>query len=219
MSSARKQCLLLFGPPGSGKGTQAEKLVEKKSYAHISTGDIFRENFRKETALGAEAKKYVDAGHLVPDSITLGMLKDAIANLKENQFILDGFPRTLDQAEQLEALSEELKFDITKVIFLQVPDEVLFERLTGRRICKSCGTVYHMSSKPPVKAGICDKCGGDVYQRKDDSKDVIAHRLKTYEQSTAPVKRFYEEVGNLVILDGAGTPQSIEKKVLEIVNK
>jgi adenylate kinase len=217
MTGASKKCLLFFGAPGSGKGTQSEALVKNYNFTHISTGDIFRENLKNETRLGLEAKKYIDKGNLVPDEITSGMVKETIQNLTTENFILDGYPRNIDQAEHLKVLSEELNFEIKNVIFLEVPDKVLFERLTGRRVCKSCGTVYHMSYKPPAKDGICDVCGGDVYQRKDDSSDVISHRLKTYEESTFPVKNFYEEAGILQIVDGQGQLSDIEKRIENIV--
>lgn len=217
MSLPSKKCLLFFGAPGSGKGTQSELLVQNHGFKHISTGDIFRENLKKETPIGLEAKKYIDKGDLVPDEITLNMLKLAIINTKENKFIIDGFPRNLNQANQLEVLSEELNFSIESVVFLEVPDEVLFKRLTGRRVCKSCGAVYHISHKPSKKDGVCDACGGEVYQRKDDSHDVIAHRLKTYEQSTYPVKKFYEEMDILEIVDGQGSLSDIEKRIENIV--
>lgn len=217
MKGARKKCLLFFGAPGSGKGTQSEILVKKNNFTHISTGDIFRENLKNETPLGLEAKKYIEKGNLVPDEITTGMLQDAILKLKSPQFILDGYPRNLNQTQQLEALSEELNFEIKSVIFLEVPDEVLFERLTGRRVCRSCGAVYHMSYKKPKKEGICDLCEGEVYQRKDDSEDVISHRLKTYEETTFPVKKYYEESGILQIVDGQGQLGDIEKRIENIV--
>lgn len=218
MALASKKCLLFFGAPGSGKGTQSEFLVQKHGFKHISTGDIFRENLKNETPLGLEAKNYINAGHLVPDQITLDMLKSAIKNTVENKFIIDGFPRNLNQAQQLEALSEELKFNIESVVFLEVPDEVLFKRLTGRRVCKSCGTVYHISHKPSKIEGLCDVCGGEVYQRKDDSQEVISERLKTYEQSTFPVKNFYVEKEILEIVDGQGSLSDIQKRI-EIIIK
>lgn len=217
MKGAKKKCLLFFGAPGSGKGTQSESLVKNHGFVHISTGDIFRENLKKETKLGLEAKGYIDKGDLVPDDVTTRMLKDSIEKLKLSKFILDGYPRNLNQAQKLEALSEELNFEIKSVIFLEVPDEVLFERLTGRRVCRSCGAVYHMSYKPTLKEGVCDLCQGEVYQRKDDSKDVIAHRLKTYEQTTFPVKKYYEEMGILKIVDGQGQLSDIEKRIENIV--
>ncbi len=217
MTLASKKCLLFFGAPGSGKGTQSELLVQHHGFRHISTGDIFRENLKNETPLGLEAKKYIDKGDLVPDEITLNMLKLAIENTRQNKFIIDGFPRNLNQASQLEVLSEELNFNIESVVFLEVPDEVLFKRLTGRRVCKSCGTVYHISHKPSKKEGVCDVCGGEIYQRKDDSHDVIAHRLKTYEQTTFPVKKFYQEMDILEIVDGQGELSDIEKRIENIV--
>ncbi len=219
MGVAPKSCLLFFGAPGSGKGTQSEVLEKKHNFKHISTGDIFRENLKKETHLGIEAKKFIDAGNLVPDDVTLKMLKSAIQETTQNSFIIDGFPRNLNQARQLEVLSEELNFNIKSVVFLEVPDEVLFERLTGRRVCKSCSAVYHISYKPSKKDGICDVCGGEVYQRKDDSRDVISHRLKTYAQSTFPVKNFYEEMGILEIVDGQGQQSDIEKRIEFIIKE
>ncbi len=220
------KCLLLFGAPGSGKGTQSE-LLKTKGFAHLSTGDLFRENIKNQTPLGIEAKAIIEKGDLVPDSITLGMLREAIGALQSGQnknngltyqnFILDGFPRNLNQAGQLEALSEELGFAVEAVIFLEVPDKVLFERLTGRRLCKSCGAVYHMSFNPPAQEGVCDKCGGEVYQRKDDSAEVISNRLKTYADTTLPVKGFYESRGKLTICSGEGTPEEIQKRILKIV--
>lgn len=217
MRGAVKKCLLFFGAPGSGKGTQSEILVKKHGFAHISTGDLFRENLKNETELGLKAKSYIDQGNLVPDEVTSAMLADAIQKTQKSKFILDGYPRNLNQAENLEVLSEELNFEIKSVIFLEVPDEVLFERLTGRRICKSCGAVYHTHYKPSAKEGICDLCGGEIYQRKDDSRDVIGHRLKTYEESTVPVKNYYEKLGILKIVDGQGELSDIEKRIEEIV--
>jgi adenylate kinase len=217
MPGSNKKCLLFFGAPGSGKGTQSEILVKNSGFYHISTGDLFRENLKKETELGLKAKSFIDAGNLVPDSITVDMLKDSILKLKQANFILDGFPRNLIQAEQLEVLSEELNFDIKKVIFLEVPDKVLFDRLTGRRVCKNCGAVYHMQYKPTKIDSVCDLCEGVVYQRKDDSSEVISHRLKTYEKATFPVKKFYEEKGILEIVDGQGLQTDIEKRIKSIV--
>lgn len=219
MTGAIKKCLLLFGAPGSGKGTQSEYLVKNHNFTHISTGDIFRENLKKETALGLEAKTYIDKGNLVPDEITTNMLKKAILGTKTSKFILDGYPRNLNQTQLLEALSEELNFKIKSVIFLKVPDKVLFERLTGRRVCKNCGTVFHTIYKPTSKDGVCDVCEGEVYQRKDDSKDVIAHRLKTYEESTFPVKKYYEEMDILQVVDGQGSLSDIEKRIENIVKE
>ncbi len=219
MNGAEKKCLLFFGAPGSGKGTQSEILVKKHNFTHISTGDIFRDNLKKETALGLQAKNYIDKGDLVPDEITTNMLKGAIKGIKTDKFILDGYPRNLNQTKKLEALSEELNFKIRNVIFLEVPDKVLFERLTGRRVCRNCGTVFHTSYKPTSKEGVCDVCGGEVHQRKDDSKDVIAHRLETYAKTTFPVKKHYEELKILEVVDGQGMLSDIEKRIEKVVKK
>ena len=202
--------LILFGAPGAGKGTQSAKLVEELGYKHISTGDLFRYAMKNETALGVEAKKYVDAGKLVPDSIVIGMVDEAFGALAGASFILDGFPRTAPQAEALDNLLESHSLDIDKVIFLEVPKELLLGRLTGRRVCKNCGATYHVEAKPPVKDGVCDVCSSDqVVQRKDDMPEVIEERLEVYENSTAPVKSFYQAQGKLIELDGTGEADDV----------
>ena len=194
--------ILLFGAPGSGKGTQSELLVKQMGFQQISTGDLFRAAIKNKTALGQKAQSYMDKGELVPDSVTVGMVDEVLAKLNGKSFILDGFPRNVAQAEALGKILSQRQLEIGKAIFLEVPSEALLSRLTGRRVCKSCGAVYHITSKPTQKAGVCDSCGGEVIQRNDDKEDVIATRLKTYAESTAPLKQFYEAKGKLAAVDG-----------------
>ncbi len=210
--------LLMFGPPGAGKGTQSALLVDNFDLAHISTGDLFRYNLKNETPLGAEAKKYIDAGNLVPDSVTIKMVEDVFGRLGEKGFILDGFPRTVAQAEALDELSLSTKKSVDKVIFFEVPRELLLERLTGRRVCKACGAVFHAAAKPTKAEGVCDECGGEVIQRTDDKAEAIENRLKVYEESTAPVKSFYREKGNLVEVDGTGSAEDVFSRVRSVIN-
>ena len=211
-----RDCLLFFGPPGSGKGTQSEILVKKYSFGHISTGHIFRDHLDQETPLGLEAKKYIDRGDLVPDKVTVNMLKDAILALPEGHFILDGFPRTLNQARELVNLAEEMGFRVRKVLFLEVPDQVLFERLVGRKMCRKCTQVYHDVHRPSQSQGVCDACGGEIYQRKDDSEAVISYRLQAYEKNTAPIKAYYDK--SLVSsVDGQGRPEEVEARIKGLI--
>src|SRR6185312_9322053 len=170
--------IVLFGAPGAGKGTQSALLVERMGMEQISTGDLFRAAIKNKTELGLKAKSYMDKGELVPDAIVIGMVDEVLARLGKNLFILDGFPRTVAQAEALRTILARRAMEIGKAVFLEVPKEELLGRLTGRRVCKSCGAVYHIDSKPPKVAGVCDVCGGEVVQRNDDKEDVIATRLK-----------------------------------------
>lgn len=209
--------ILLFGAPGSGKGTQSELLVERKSYKQISTGDLFRSAIKNKTELGKLAQSYMDKGELVPDSVTIELVNEVLSNLNGKSFILDGFPRNVAQAEALGKMLSKKAIVLGKAIFLEVPSEVLLSRLTGRRVCKSCGAVYHILSKPTKKASVCDLCGGPVIQRNDDTEEVIATRLKTYEENTAPLKMYYKELGKLVVINGnqdtGGVYSSIEKEL------
>ena len=205
--------VLLFGPPGAGKGTQAARLVESKNMKHISTGDLFRYNIKNETPLGLECKTYLDKGELVPDSLTIRLVEDVMQGLGEQGFILDGFPRTVPQAEALGELLVKLNSQINKVLFFEVPENLLIDRLSGRRVCKSCGAVYHVASKPPKQNGVCDNCGGEVVQRSDDQPEAIQNRLKVYKESTAPVKDYYRNAGNLIELDGTGTTDEVWQRL------
>jgi adenylate kinase len=205
--------ILLFGPPGAGKGTQSALLVKHHGMRHLSTGDMFRAAIKNETSLGREAKRYLNDGKLVPDSITIGMVEEELGKLKGTSFILDGFPRTVPQAEALETLLKKHNLRIDKAIFVEVPSSLLLGRLTGRRVCKACGTTYHIESSPPKKEGVCDRCGGPVIQRDDDKADVISTRLEAYEKSTSPLKDYYQKLGRLTVVDGTGVTDTVFDRI------
>jgi adenylate kinase len=195
---------ILLGPPGAGKGTQAAKIVAKYHIPHISTGDIFRENIKNGTELGKRAKEYMDKGELVPDDLvieiaTTRLLDDDCAN----GFLLDGFPRTVYQAEKLDEFLANHGSKIDKVLDIAVEKEELMVRLTGRRICKSCGASYHVVNIPPIKDGVCDACGGELVQRADDNAETVANRIEVYEAQTMPLIEYYEKAGNIAHIDGA----------------
>ena len=194
---------ILLGPPGAGKGTQAEKIVEKYGIPHISTGDIFRENIKKGTELGKRAQEYMNRGELVPDDLVIEIATDRLlADDCKNGFLLDGFPRTVRQAEKLDEFLSARGGKIDKVIDIAVGKEELMIRLTGRRVCKNCGASYHVVNVPPKKEGVCDKCGGPLIQRDDDVAQTVANRIEVYEAQTKPLIDYYEKAGNLVRIDG-----------------
>lgn len=191
--------LILLGAPGAGKGTQAEKICEKLSIPAISTGNIIREALKNGTQMGLKAKSFIDAGQLVPDEVVIGIIKDRLAqNDCANGFILDGFPRTIPQAEAL----DEMGVEIDKVIDIEVPDDKITDRMSGRRVCKECGASYHLLYKKPEKEGVCNLCGGELVQRKDDHPDTVLDRLKVYHEQTEPLKDFYAKKGKLRIVEG-----------------
>ena len=186
--------LILMGAPGAGKGTQSEKISEKWGIPAISTGDILRAAMKEGTALGKEAKSYVDAGKLVPDEIVIGIIKEHLSSEAcKNGFILDGFPRSIPQAEALENMG--IKIDC--VLSIEVADDVIIERMSGRRICSGCGLSYHVKYKAPAKENVCDKCGASLYIRNDDAAETVKNRLDTYHTQTEPLKAFYESRGLL----------------------
>ena len=209
--------ILLMGPPGAGKGTQAERLVEKYNIPHISTGDMFRSAVKQGTELGKEAKKYMDAGQLVPDSVTIGIVRESLSN-PENQkgFILDGFPRTEEQADALDRILSDLDIKLNGVVDITVPSGILVERVTGRRICKSCGATYHVVFNPPKTEGICDKCGGTLYQRDDDREDTVKKRMEVYDIQTKPLIEHYSKLGLYIPIEGT---QDIDKVFSDIIEK
>lgn len=176
---------------------------------HISTGDLFREAVKNQTALGVKAKSYMDAGQLVPDEVVIGMVEEVVAKLGKQSFILDGFPRTVPQAHALETLLAKSGHSIDKAVFMEVPRQDLMRRLTGRRVCSSCGAVYHIDAKPSKKEGVCDVCGGAVVQRKDDHESVIGTRLEAYDKSTSPLKQYYADKGAYAEVKGTGTTEEV----------
>ncbi|MBD7939189.1 MULTISPECIES: adenylate kinase [Cytobacillus] len=195
--------LVLMGLPGAGKGTQAERIVEKYGIPHISTGDMFRAAIKEETALGLEAKSFMDKGELVPDEVTIGIVRERLGKPDcEKGFLLDGFPRTVAQADALENILSDLSRKIDYVINIDVDQEILMERLTGRRICKSCGATYHLVFNPPAKEGECDRCGGELYQREDDNEATVKNRLDVNIKQTKPLLDFYENKGYLRNING-----------------
>ena len=195
--------LILLGPPGAGKGTQAEFIVDQFKIPHISTGDIFRKNIKEGTELGVRAKTFMDKGELVPDSLVVEIVE---ARLKEvdckEGFLLDGFPRTEFQAEELDKVLENMNEALTAVVNIKVNPELLVSRAVGRRICKSCGATYHVKNNPPAMEGVCDKCGGELYQRSDDIEETVANRINIYVNETSPLIHYYEVRGKLVNING-----------------
>jgi adenylate kinase len=195
--------IILMGLPGAGKGTQGERIVEEFMIPHISTGDMFRAAIREETAMGLQAKSYMDEGKLVPDEVVIGIVKERLTKPDcEKGFMLDGFPRTLPQAEALDATLKDLGRTINHVINIDVDRSILLDRLTGRRICKSCGSTYHVVFNPPVLEGVCDKCGGELYQRSDDNEETVATRLDVNIEQSAPLLKYYDEQGLLRNING-----------------
>ncbi len=211
--------LILLGPPGAGKGTQAKMLKEKFQIPQISTGDILRQAVKDNTDLGARAKIVMDAGQLVPDDVVVGLIKERIrqADCKAG-FILDGFPRNIAQAEKLSETLIEMGLEIDKVIDLEVNAEEVVNRLTGRSTCPECSTMFHYISRPPKVSGVCDGCGGKLEQRPDDNRETIHERLKVYMESTAPLKEFYKKQGNLKMVEAKGSVEEIFSNVCKMID-
>lgn len=208
--------LVLLGPPGAGKGTQASEIVKKYSIPHISTGDILRKNISEGTELGKEAKDYMDKGSLVPDNLVVALIKE---RLKESDckdgFLLDGFPRTVEQADALDTELKSLDYKLDKVLNIDVNKDALIERITGRRICKDCGATFHINFNPPKEEGKCDKCEGELAQRADDTEETVTNRIGVYSEQTEPLISYYEEKGIIANING---DQDIDKVFSEIVS-
>lgn len=208
--------VVLLGPPGAGKGTQAKWLQERFEACQVSTGDILRKAVAEQTPLGKQAAAYINRGALVPDSLIVDLVAE---RLKEKDcdkgFVLDGFPRTISQAESLEEILKKMGLALDGVLSVQVPHRVIVERLAGRRTCKGCGALYHLTLDPPSKEGVCDRCGGELYQRDDDREETITARLKVYEAQTAPLVNYYRERGMLREIDGVGKVDEIRSRVLQ----
>lgn len=207
--------LLIMGPPGGGKGTQAEFIVKNLNVTHISTGDMFREAVKAGTEMGKKAKEYMDSGKLVPDEVVVGMVRDRLSQPDcAKGWLLDGFPRTVAQAEALDATLAELGLKIDAVLNIAVPREKLVARLTGRRVCRSCGASYHVLFNPPKTEGVCNNCGGELYQRSDDTEETVNNRLDVYEAQTQPVMDYYRSKGLLREVNG---DQEIAKVTADIL--
>lgn len=206
--------IILMGPPGAGKGTQAEKLVEVYQIPHISTGDMFRKAQKDGTELGLKAKSYMEQGQLVPDEVTVGIVKERLAeNDCKDGFLLDGFPRTVQQADALDGILKELGMTLDRVVNIEVGKAFLVDRLTGRRVCRACGATFHVTNKAPKVEGVCDKCGGELYQRNDDKIETVSNRLDVYAAQTAPLIEYYQSKGIMSSIDGS---QSMEEVLADI---
>ncbi len=212
--------LLIMGPPGAGKGTQAERLVKEVDITHISTGDMFRAAIKEGTDMGKKAKEFMDQGALVPDEVVVGMVKERLSKPDcEKGFLLDGFPRTLEQAKSLDETLKDLNIKIDGVINIAVPRERLMARLTGRRICKDCGASFHVMFNKPKEEGKCDACGGELYQRSDDNEEAVGKRLDVYEQQTQPLIDYYTNQGLLLEINGDQDINKVLDDVLAAVKK
>ncbi len=207
--------LIILGPPGAGKGTQAKKIVEKYDVTHLSTGDILRQAVKDKTEMGLKAKESMDAGKLVTDDIVIGIIQDCLTKGgDEKGYILDGFPRTVNQAEELGKLLKEIGSEIDHIIDIAVEEETLVKRLTGRRTCKNCGFGYHIRFSPPAKEGVCDKCGGELYRRDDDNEETIKERFAVYKEQSDMLKSFYGSSGKYHSIDGEQGIDGVFKDVM-----
>lgn len=213
--------IVLVGPPGAGKGTQATRLAGKLSIPHISTGDLFRANISRQTELGKLAKSYMDAGNLVPDEVTIAMAKDRMEQPDaENGFLLDGFPRNVSQAEALDELLKTENIKLDAVLDLEVPEEEVVKRIAGRRICRNDSAhVFHVSYSPAKKEGVCDVCGGELYQRDDDSEETVRKRLEVYHTQTEPIIDYYKAQGLVVTISSLGPVDEITQRALEALKR
>lgn len=212
--------IILLGPPGAGKGTQGERLVKQYNLPHISTGDIFRAAIKEGTQMGLKAKEYMDKGELVPDEIVVGVVKERLMQPDlAGGYLLDGFPRTVAQAEALDAALVEMGTPATGVINVDVNQEELVDRLTGRRVCKSCGSTFHVKFNPPKVRSVCDRCGGDLYQRSDDTVETVKQRLEVYRTQTAPLIEFYTKQGILYTVDGSRDIDEVFKGIISILDE
>jgi adenylate kinase len=210
--------LLLFGPPGVGKGTQARLLKKQFNIPHISTGDILRQSVAENTKLGLRAKQHMDKGELVPDDVMIGLVRDVMTSCDcERGFILDGFPRTVPQAEALDAVFNEINMKLDAVVYFQVDEDVIISRLSERWTCRSCNSIFNSTIDSLEKDGMCPKCGGELYQRDDDKPEIVKQRLEIYNRSTMPVRDYYEKTGKLIEVNGTGDVQEVNRRIISIL--
>ena len=212
--------LILLGPPGAGKGTQASDIVKRYEIPHISTGDIFRANIKMGTELGKKAKEYMDKGLLVPDDLVVSIVKDRLMeeDCKEG-FLLDGFPRTVNQGEALDVELERMDLKLDRVINIDVENEVLIKRAIGRRICKDCGATYHIDFNAPKEEGICDLCGGELFQRDDDKKETVEKRIEVYQKQTKPLIDYYTQKGLILNVDGSKRIDAVFEEIIKALEE
>lgn len=207
--------VIFLGPPGAGKGTQSALMEERLSFLQISTGDLLREAVKNQTPLGLKAKSYMDEGKLVPDDLIIGLIEEKLTQLSDKNIILDGFPRTLNQAKALDELLVKKCRSLESVILFEISDEEVINRLSGRRVCKNCGAVYHIKYNPPKEDGICDRCGGQLIQRDDDKEEVIRNRLKVYHDQTSPLVDYYKD--KLLVVDATADKESVYNKISSVI--
>jgi len=210
--------IILIGPPGAGKGTQAKRMIDRLGVPQISTGDMFRAAVKEGTPMGLKAKEYMDKGALVPDEVVIGVVKERFGKPDcAKGFILDGFPRTLEQAKALDGLLKGMGKSLDHVVVIEVPDDYLVKRLTGRRTCRGCNYMHHVEFDPPKKEGVCDKCGGELYQRDDDQEATIRSRLKTYHDQTSPLIDYYSKQGVVRTIDGTKSMEQVQEAIQKAI--
>jgi adenylate kinase len=213
--------VVLLGPPGAGKGTQAVRLAEALCVPHVSSGDLFRENLRQQTELGKQAQRYINQGELVPDDVTIGMIRERVnrEDCCAEGAILDGFPRTPAQAEALDEILNELDTTLKAVYYISVSEDELIERLTGRRVCRAAGHIYHLRYNPPKQPGVCDIDGSELYQREDDRQETVVQRIQVYQKQTTPLIKHYRSKGLLVEIDGERPIEQVTRALLDAVSE
>lgn len=212
--------LVLLGPPGAGKGTQAVRIAEKYQILHISTGDIFRANVKEGTPLGQKAKEYMDKGLLVPDELVCDLVEDRLSKEDcKNGYLLDGFPRTVFQAKHFDNYLKANGIALDSVVDIEVDEDILLPRMIGRRVCRNCGKPYHIETMPPKKAGVCDVCGGEVYQRADDCEETVKNRFKVYQDQTSPLIEYYKESGLLAPIDGSKAMNEVFEDICALLGE
>jgi len=212
--------MIFLGLPGAGKGTQAKKVSDKYNIPHIATGDIFRNAIKNESPLGKKAKSYIDKGELVPDKVTIGIVRNRLEEDDcEDGFILDGFPRTINQAEALKEIMAELNKELDLALYIKVPEQELIKRLSGRRVCENCGATYHVEFNPPTEEGICDKCGGNLIQRSDDKEETVKNRIEVNKEKTEKLIRYYKDEGILNTIESSGGIDKVFSKVTSVIEE